>query len=101
MVSTPANAQATSSHPALPIVRAMSADTMKMPEPIMMPTTTITESNRPSPRAKLREPGVPDSFVTLEAVRESVLIGFLLAVSEARCEAATYISRGGGYRRLE
>src|SRR5580658_4809844 len=51
MVSAPANAHATSSHPALPISRAISADTMKIPEPIMTPTTTMTESKRPRPRA--------------------------------------------------
>ena len=32
------------------MVRAMSADTMKMPEPIIEPTTTIVESYRPRPR---------------------------------------------------
>ncbi len=43
-------AQATSSQPALPTWREISALTMKMPEPTMMPATTITESNRPSAR---------------------------------------------------
>jgi hypothetical protein len=28
----------------------MSAETMKMPDPIIEPTTTIVESNRPRPR---------------------------------------------------
>ncbi len=42
--------QATSSQPGLPIWRDISAETMKMPEPTMMPTTTITESNKPRPR---------------------------------------------------
>ena len=50
MVSAPVSTQATSSHPGLPIVRAISAETMKMPEPIIDPTTTIVESNRPRPR---------------------------------------------------
>ena len=50
MVSTPVTTQATSSHPGLPTWRAMSAETMKMPEPIIEPTTTIVASNRPSPR---------------------------------------------------
>ena len=35
---------ADSSQPGLPRLRAMSADTMKMPEPIIEPTTTIVES---------------------------------------------------------
>ena len=42
--------QAVRSQPALPSERPMSADTMKMPEPIIDPTTTIVESNRPRPR---------------------------------------------------
>jgi hypothetical protein len=31
----------------------MSAETMKIPDPIMTPTTTITESNKPRPRANV------------------------------------------------
>src|ERR1700691_5246014 len=59
MVSTPVKSQATRSHPALPIWRDMSAETMKIPEPIITPTTTITESNRPSPGAKVGSFGAP------------------------------------------
>ena len=33
-----------SSERGLPMLRAMSADTMKMPDPIMEPTTTMVES---------------------------------------------------------
>lgn len=54
MVSTPATAHATRSQPALPIWRAISAGTIKMPEPIMAPTTIMVESNKFNPRAKLR-----------------------------------------------
>jgi hypothetical protein len=36
--------QASRSQPGLPTRRAMSADTMKMPEPIIDPTTTIVAS---------------------------------------------------------
>src|SRR5215207_1746340 len=50
MVSTPVTTPATSSQPGLPTWRAMSAGTMKMPEPIIDPTTTIVASYRPSPR---------------------------------------------------
>src|SRR5579863_8396419 len=49
-VNTPVTSQATSSQPGLPTRRLMSADTMKMPEPIIAPTTTIVASKRPSPR---------------------------------------------------
>src|SRR5271156_4652831 len=58
MVSTPVKIQATSSQPALPICRDMSAETMKIPEPIITPTTTITESKRPRPRANVGSCGV-------------------------------------------
>ena len=44
MVSTPVTTHATSSQPGLPSWRAMSADTMKMPEPIIDPTTTMVAS---------------------------------------------------------
>src|SRR5215213_4314123 len=50
IVSRPATSHATSSQPALPTVRAMSAETMKMPDPIIEPTTTMVESYKPSPR---------------------------------------------------
>src|SRR4030088_2272110 len=39
----------------------MSADTMKMPDPIIDPTTIIVESNRPRPRTK------PDDSVCVGA----------------------------------
>src|SRR5260370_2047207 len=42
--------QAASSPPVDPVWRAMSADTMKIPEPIIDPTTIIVESKRPRPR---------------------------------------------------
>ena len=48
-VSTPVTSQATKSQPGDPTCRAMSADTMKMPDPIMDPATIIVESSRPSP----------------------------------------------------
>src|SRR6516165_1911523 len=42
--------QATSSQPGLPTSWAIFAGTMKMPEPIIEPTTTMVASNRPRPR---------------------------------------------------
>jgi len=42
--------QATNSQPGLPSRRVMSADTMKIPDPIIDPTTTMVASNRPRPR---------------------------------------------------
>ena len=51
MVRAPVTSQATSSQPGLPIWRDMSAETMKMPEPIMEPATTMVESQSPRRRA--------------------------------------------------
>src|SRR5947209_13560746 len=48
--------QAIKSAPLEPVCRAMSAETIKMPDPIIEPTTIIVESKRPSPRIK------PDSL---------------------------------------
>ena len=59
-VSRPVSSQAASSQPGLPIVRAMSADTMKMPDPIMEPTTTIVESKSPNPRENSVSSSVAD-----------------------------------------
>ncbi len=44
--------QAASNPPVDPALRAMSAETMKMPEPIIEPTTIVVESNKPRPRTK-------------------------------------------------
>jgi hypothetical protein len=49
MVIMPAIPQATSSHPELPISLDISAETMKMPDPIITPTTTIVASNKFNP----------------------------------------------------
>jgi hypothetical protein len=43
-----------SSHPGLPTLRAISEETMKMPEPIIDPATSIVESNSPRLRFKCR-----------------------------------------------
>ncbi len=50
MVSTLVITQAMSIHPGLPIMRDMSAETIKMPDPIITPIVIITESNRFRPR---------------------------------------------------
>ena len=52
MVSTPVITQATSKPPAEPVCREISADTIKIPEPIIDPTTIMVESNNPRPRTK-------------------------------------------------
>src|SRR5439155_21920556 len=50
IVSTPVTAQTTSSQPDEPTNRAMSAETMKTPEPIIEPATSMVESSNPRPR---------------------------------------------------
>src|SRR5215470_6000645 len=52
MVSTPASAQAASSQPGDPTSREDSADVMKMPEPIIEPTTIVVASSRLRPRRR-------------------------------------------------
>ncbi len=79
MVRTPVTPQATSIQPGLPISLDISAETMKMPEPIMAPITTMVASNRFRPRTK------PCSRVVV------VGVGWLMVVcepivSEAGCE---------------
>ena len=54
MVSAAATIQATKNQPGLPIVRDMSAATIKTPEPIMAPATIIVESKNPSSRFGFR-----------------------------------------------
>ena len=50
MVSTPVITHAMSIQPGLLIMRDISAETMKIPDPIMTPMVTMTESNRLRPR---------------------------------------------------
>src|SRR5579884_169767 len=50
MVSTAVTIHAINIQPGLSISRAISAETMKIPEPIMVPITTMVESNRFRPR---------------------------------------------------
>jgi hypothetical protein len=50
MVSTPASAHATSSQPGEPTSRDDSAEVMKIPDPIIEPTTIIVASSRLRPR---------------------------------------------------
>ena len=42
----PVNTHVTRSHPGEPTVRAMSDETMKIPDPIIDPTTIVVESSR-------------------------------------------------------
>src|SRR6185369_10037550 len=54
MVRTPARAQAASSQPGEATKRADSAETRKMPEPIIEPTTIMVASSRLRPRTSRR-----------------------------------------------
>src|ERR1700679_2959085 len=96
MVSTPVKSQATRSHPALPIWRDMSAETMKIPEPIITPTTTITESNRPRPRVKVGSCGVATGG--LDEVTGALWVINILVILEVLMMRATQRPRLGGCR---
>jgi hypothetical protein len=69
-VSRPVMIHTTNSHPGEPTWRAMSAETMKMPEPIIDPATIIVESSSPSPRMN-------PSLVCCSISATSVAIGSL------------------------
>jgi len=64
-VMKPVTSHTSSNNPGLLTWRAMSAETMKMPEPTIEPTTSMVASRRPRTRNKglgseagaLREPG--------------------------------------------
>src|SRR5215213_4988162 len=53
IVRTPASAQAASNQPGDPTSRDDSADVIKIPEPIIEPTTIIVASSRLKPRTSL------------------------------------------------
>jgi hypothetical protein len=55
IVMTPANAHATNNQPGEPIRRELSADVMKMPDPIIEPITIIVPSTRVRPRTSFGE----------------------------------------------
>jgi hypothetical protein len=52
-VSAPVMTHVASSQPAEPVCATMSAATMKMPEPIIDPATSIVPSQRPSSRERV------------------------------------------------
>lgn len=45
--------QTTNNHPDEPTCREISAETIKMPDPIIEPATSIVESSKPSPLTNL------------------------------------------------
>ena len=80
----PATIHAASSQPGAPTLRAMSADTMKIPDPIIEPTTTIVESYRPRPRLNSVSRAVAGVTVDCDWV-----VGFNSALLDAlRCRGA-------------
>ena len=54
-VSNPDAIQASNNHPGAPISRDDSAETMKIPEPIIDPTTIMVASSRPRERTRFAE----------------------------------------------
>src|SRR5438067_1553228 len=69
IVMRPLTSQITISQPEEPTSRAMSADTMKMPEPIIEPATSMVASNRPSLRWNAPAAGAA-SWVTAGSVMQ-------------------------------
>ena len=63
IVSTPASAHAISSQPGEPTSRDDSAEVMKMPDPIIDPTTIIVASSRLRPRINLGDELVTDRCI--------------------------------------
>src|ERR1700676_257914 len=73
----PVITHAASNPPVDPALRAMSAETMKMPEPIIDPTTIVVESNKPSPRTKPEESASAGSAVAkLDFTSDTGLLPF-------------------------
>src|SRR5687768_7752057 len=85
MVITPAASQAIMSQNGLPTVREMSAETMKMPEPIIDPATSMAASVRD--KAFTNPPDDADASPV-----SGWLIDFLRAIREASAQNL----RGGG-----
>src|SRR5437899_7820576 len=56
-VSRPVTSQTTSNQPGAPTCRAMIEETMKMPEPIIDPATSMVESSKPRPRTNFSSAG--------------------------------------------
>ena len=84
MVMTPASAHANRSTPGAPTKRADSADTMKMPDPIMEPTTSMVASTSPKRRSS-----------AVEVMRDS-LIGSIGGVNPCRRWLLEYEMRDAG-----
>ena len=67
-----------SSQPGLPTLRDISADTMKMPEPIIDPATSMVESN--SPRVR-----VSSLFAGCMGFAGCGCMGLLSSIARAAC----------------
>src|SRR5215469_2171591 len=80
---------AASRPPVEPDLRAMSAETMKMPEPIIEPTTMVVESKRPRPRTNPEDSAPAGRVVArLELASDTGLLPLQLA-PRVEVEAAT------------
>src|ERR1700733_15087313 len=75
--------QASSRPPVDPESRAISAETMKMPEPIIEPTTMVVESNRPRPRTKPEDCASAGSAVALSPLASDTGGTFVFSASIA------------------
>ena len=81
---------AASKPPVDPALRAMSAETMKMPEPIIDPTTIVVESNKPKPRTKPEVSASGWSVVaTWDFVSDTELLPFYFGGPQASQETSS------------
>ena len=74
-----------SSQPGLPTLRDISADTMKMPEPIIDPATSMVESN--SPRVRVRS-----LFAACMGLLSSIARAARAQFSKPRCQPSFALS---------
>src|SRR5213078_3078664 len=72
IVIKPATAQAPTNQPGAPVSRADSAEVMKIPEPIIEPTTIMVASSGPRPRTSLPRSTCASPFMAVERAPRSL-----------------------------
>jgi hypothetical protein len=93
MVTTPATTHAMSSQKGEPTVRLISAETMKMPEPIIDPATSIVASVSVIARTNSRDDCGVSVVVVVAVKNRSRMRGF--APSESRVRGGQKLPRQG------
>src|SRR5437764_13549899 len=83
--------QTTNNHPGEPTCREISAETMKMPDPIIEPATSMVESSNPRPRMNLPLVGSDGDISGAHARRAGLII--------RQRERAVFFGRDSALRR--